>query len=281
MSNSLQEILFVFGQPVAGNPTQFMMERALAEANLDWRYLTLEVPAEKLADAIRGARAMNFRGGNITMPHKVAVIEHLDELSQAAQLMQAVNCIHHHQGRLLGENTDGKGFLQSLREVRDPAGTQVTILGAGGAARAIAVELALAQAGKITIVNRTPSRGEELAAVLREKVHVAAEAVGWEKEYEIPPETEILINGTSIGLFAEETRVPVKRETLRPNLVVADVVFSPPETRFLQEAKAAGATTLDGLGMLVNQAVIGFQIWTGVTPNAATMREALEEYLSL
>jgi len=281
VSNSLQEILFLFGSPVAGNPTQFIIEKALADLGLDWRYLTLEVPAEKLGDAVRGARAMNFRGGNITMPHKVAVIEFLDDLSQAARLMGAVNCVHNAGGKLLGENTDGKGFLESLKTALDPAGKRCVILGAGGAARAIAVELALAQAGHLTIVNRTAERGEALAELLREKVHAAADFVPWPKEYEIPADADVVINGTSIGLFSDEVRVPVKRESFRPGLVAADVVFSPPDTRFLQEVRDAGGTALDGLGMLVNQAVIGFKIWTGKTPNAALMREALEEYLSM
>ena len=158
-SDSLQEIVCCMGQPVAGNPTQFMMEHAFADAGLDWRYLTLEVPPESLADAVRGLRAMGFKGGNFTIPHKVAVIEHLDGLSEAAELMGAVNCINRDANdQLIGENTDGKGFVQSLREVTDPAGKKVVILGAGGAARAIAVEVGLAKAAEITIVNRTVER---------------------------------------------------------------------------------------------------------------------------
>ncbi|MGC4002925.1 MAG: hypothetical protein QM811_07255 [Pirellulales bacterium] len=131
MSESLQENLFLFGSPVAGNPTQFIVEKALAEVGLDWRYLTLEVAPERLGDAVRGARAMGFRGGNIAMPHQLAVGELLDELSQAVRLMGAVNCIHNEAGKLVGENTEGKGFLESLRSVADPAGKRVTILGAG------------------------------------------------------------------------------------------------------------------------------------------------------
>ncbi len=166
----LQAITFVFGQPVAGNPTQFIVERAFAAAGLDWRYLTLDVPSERLGDAVRGARAMGFQGGNITMPHKVAVIEHLDELTNAAGLIQAVNCIKNDRGRLIGDNTDGRGFLESLRTVTVPAGKRIVVLGAGGAARAIAVELALAGAAEITIVNRSAERGEALAAILRKDI---------------------------------------------------------------------------------------------------------------
>lgn len=269
------------GQPVAGNPTQFMMERAFADGGLDWRYLTLEVPADALGDAVRGMKAMGFRGGNFTIPHKVAVIEFLDELSQAAELMQAVNCVHCAEGKLIGENTDGKGFVQSLREITDPAGKRVVMLGAGGAARAIAVELGLCGAAQINVVNRTPDRGVELVELLSDRVKVDCELLVWEEEYEVPDDTEILINATSIGLNDPGARVPVVAETLKPETLVADVVFNPPQTQFLKMAQERGCTTLDGLGMLVNQAVIGFTIWTGVDPNPAVMREALEEFLSI
>jgi shikimate dehydrogenase len=269
------------GQPVAGNPTQFMMERAFVAAGLDWRYLTLEVPPERLGDAVRGMRAMGFRGGNFTIPHKVAVIEHLDGLSQSAELMGAVNCVHRLDDRLLGENTDGKGFVQSLREVTDPTGKRIVVFGAGGAARAIAVELGLSGAAEITIVNRSAERGQQLVDLLADRVRVASSLVVWEGEYAVPESAEVVINATSIGLGDADARVPVQTDSLQPQMVVADVVFNPPNTQFLQEAAGRGCKTLDGLGMLVNQGVIGFQIWTGVDPDAGVMREALEEYLEI
>jgi shikimate dehydrogenase len=279
--SSLQEIVAVFGQPVAGNPSQYIMEKAFAHAGLDWRYLTLEVPAEKLPDAIRGLRGMGFRGCNLTIPHKVAVIPLLDGTSEAAGLMGAVNCINRVGDKLIGENTDGKGFVQSLRGVIDPQGKKIVMLGAGGAARAMAVEVGLAGAAEITIVNRTPERGQELAHLLSERVKVASRYVPWEGNYEVPPETDVLINATSLGLGDADLKLPLDIKTLRPELVVADVMFNPPHTRLLRDAQAAGCTTLDGLGMLVNQAVIGFKIWTGVDADSAVMREALEEFLGI
>jgi shikimate dehydrogenase len=270
------------GKPVAGNPTQFMMERAFEDAGLDWRYLTLEVSPENLEAAVNGMRAMGFKGGNFTIPHKVAVIQHLDGLSEAAELMGAVNCINRDgDNKLIGENTDGKGFVQSLREVTDPAGKKVVILGAGGAARAIAVEVGLAKAAEITIVNRTPERGQELVDLLNDRVNVSSQLVKWEGDYSIEEGTDIVINATSIGLGDAEARVPIDYDTLAEGTVVADVVFNPPQTIFLIEAAKRGCTTLDGLGMLVNQGVIAFKIWTGVDPDANVMREALEEYLEL
>lgn len=281
-SSAIQEIVCVFGQPVAGNPTQYMMEKAFADCGLDWRYLTLEVAPERLADAVLGMRAMGFQGGNLTIPHKVAVIPLLDGLSQAAELMGAVNCINRVEGgRLIGENTDGKGFVQSLRSVTNPEGKKFVVLGAGGASRAISVEVALAGAARVDVVNRSQTRGAELVKLLNERVEVPSDYVPWTVDYAVPEDCDVLINATSIGLGDATARVPVNVDTLRPGLVAADVIFNPPSTRFLRDAGERGCTTLDGLGMLVNQAVIAFEIWTGVTPQAAVMRDALEEFLGI
>jgi shikimate dehydrogenase len=258
-----------------------MMEKAFERIGLDWRYLTLEVAPEGLADALRGMRAMGFRGCNLTIPHKVAVIPHLDRTSEAATLMGAVNCVNRVGNELVGENTDGKGFVESLRQLSDPANRNVVILGAGGAARAIAVEVGLAGAAQITIVNRDESRGQELAALLSERVDVLSRFVRWEGDYEVPPETEVLINATSIGLGDAEARVPLSIDTLEADMVVADVIFNPPETRLIRDARARGCQTLDGLGMLVNQAVIAFRIWTSRDVDPAVMRDALEEFLGI
>jgi shikimate dehydrogenase len=277
----LQEIVCVFGQPVAGNPTQYMIEKAFAQAGLDWRYLTLEVPPESLADAVRGMRAMNFRGGNLTIPHKVTVIQYLDRLTEAAGLMGAVNCMIREGNELVGDNTDGKGFLQSLRGVTDPAGKQVVLLGAGGAARAIGVELALAGVAKITVVNRSAERAQPLVELLSQKLGIASEYIPWQGVYEIPPEAQVVINATSIGLNDGSAKVPATFAKTSPGLVVADVIFNPPDTQFLKAAKEHGATTLDGLGMIVNQAAIAFRLWTGVDPDTGLMREAVEEFLSM
>ena len=279
--SSIQDLVCCMGQPVAGNPTQFMMERAFTAAQLDWRYLTCEVPPENLESAVLGMRAMGFRGGNFTLPHKVAVIQHLDGLSESAELMGAVNCVNRDGDRLIGENTDGKGFVRSLQEITSPAEKRVVIFGAGGAARAIAVELGLSEVSHITIVNRTQERGQELVNLLNQRVGVKADFVPWSGDYQVDEEVDLVINATSIGLGDPDARVPVDAGSLLGDMVVADVVFNPPQTVFLQEAAKQGCTVLDGLGMLVNQGVIGFQIWTGIEPNATVMREALEEYLEL
>lgn len=277
----IQQIVCCMGQPVAGNPTQFMIERAFAAAGLDWRYLTLEVPPENLPDAVKGLRALGFRGGNFTIPHKVAAVALMDELSEAANLVGAVNCVNRVGDRLVGENTDGKGFVQSLRQVTDPNGRRVVILGAGGAARAIAVELSLSGVAEIVVVNRTAERGQILVELLNERGSTPARLVHLSGDYVVEDGFDIIINATSIGQGDAEARVPLDLSSLRPGMVVADVIFNPPQTRLMRDAAARGCTTLDGLGMLVNQGAIGFRIWTGVDAEPGVMREALEEYLEI
>jgi len=272
------ELCCLFGKPVAENPTQPMIEAAFRDRGLDWRYVQFEIEPEALGDAVRGMRAMGFRGGNVTTPHKVAIVKHLDRVAESASLMGAVNCVVRRGGELVGENTDGKGFVRSLRGLTDPAGRKVVVLGAGGAARAISVELALAGAKSLVIVNRDRERGRDLAGLLRAKTGAGVELSGWDGDCRVPPDADVLVNATSIGLYPDvEARIPLDLSTLSPRTVVADVIPNPPETRLLRDARARGCAVLDGLGMLVNQGVIGFKYWTGIDADPAVMRRALED----
>jgi len=271
-------VLALFGQPVAENPTVVMIEAALRAMGLGWQYLTLEVALADLPDAVRGMRAMGFRGGNCTIPHKVAVVPLLDEITPAAQAIGAVNCIVRKGNRLIGENTDGKGFLQSVQDVTPVTGNKAVLLGAGGAARAIGVELLKAGAAAVAVVNRTRARGEELAAVLNRVAPGKATFSPWQGDYSVPAGTDFVINATSIGLFPDvNARVPLNLDMLRPEMLVCDVIPNPPRTRLVRDAEARGCRALDGLGMLVNQGVIGIRLWTGREPDPAVMRRALEE----
>jgi shikimate dehydrogenase len=180
-------------------------------------------------------------------------------------------------GRLTGENTDGQGFIASLRTVADPAGQHVVVLGAGGAARAIAVETALAGALSITVVNRTPERGQDLADLIDTKTPAAGRFLPWTPSLHVPHGTGVLINATSIGFHPDESAIPdVAVDSLEPGTVVADVVANPPRTRLLAAAEQRGCTPLDGLGMLVNQALINARLWTGRDLSGTVMREVLE-----
>ncbi|MDA1017366.1 MAG: shikimate dehydrogenase, partial [Planctomycetota bacterium] len=202
----------------------------------------------------------------------------LDGLGESASLMGAVNCVVRRGDKLIGENTDGKGFVKSLEPLIDPHGKQVVMFGAGGAARAIGVEVALAGATHITIVNRSIGRGQELVDLLNERVSVEANFVKWDGDYSVPENTDIVINATSIGLYPDvDARLAIEIDSLQSNMVVADVIPNPPKTNLVKAALAKGCPTIDGLGMLVNQGVIGIKYWTGVDPDPTVMRAALEE----
>lgn len=282
-ANYKAELVGVFGHPVAENPTIVMQEAAFRALNLNWRYLTIEVYPEDLADTCKGLRAMNMRGINLTIPHKVEVLKYLDEVAPDAALMGAVNTVRRDGDKLIGENTDGKGFIRSLRQDAgiDPAGKKIVILGAGGAARAIGVEAALAGAQHITIVNRSAARGETLATLLNEKTEANASFVEWKTSYAVPTDTDVLVNATSIGLFPNVNEKPdIHFDTITPAMMVCDVIPNPPNTPFLREAADRGATTLDGLGMLVYQGAIGFTMWTGLDAPVTVMHQALEAVFS-
>jgi shikimate dehydrogenase len=267
-----------FAMPAGENPTVAMVEAAYRHHGLDARYLNCEVGPEALGDAVRGARAMGWVGFNCSIPHKVAVIEHLDGLAESAAVIGAVNCVVRRDCRLIGENTDGQGFLTALRTVVDPAGKSFVLFGAGGAARAIAVEAALAGAAAVTIVNRDPARGSELVGLLDARTPARTELVVWDGTYSVPEGTDIVVNATSIGLFPDvDARLDLDPASLRAGMVVADVIPNPPRTPLIRDAEARGCIALDGLGMLVNQGVIGIRHWTGVDPDPAVMRRKLEE----
>lgn len=272
----LHELVGSMSQGAAGNPTVAMIEAAFAHHGLHWRYVNMEVTPEDLGTAVRGAKAMGFRGFNCSLPHKVTVIPHLDGLGESAAVMGAVNCVVRRGDKFIGENTDGKGFLKSLETEIDPKGKSVVLFGAGGAARAIAVELGLAGTKRITIVNRSEPRGAELVGLLRDKLKLDATLAVWNGDYAIPAGTDIVINGTSIGLYAPEARLALDLNSLKPGMVVADVIFNPVRTRLLDDAAARDCRAIDGLGMLVNQGATAIQHWTGITPDARVLRAALE-----
>lgn len=267
-----------FAKPAAENPTVAVMDTAYAHHGLAARYINCEVGPDALHDAVRGAVAMGFAGFNCSIPNKIAVIQYLDGLAPSAQIIGAVNTVVIDQGRLIGHNTDGQGFVESLRTVADPEGKTMVVFGAGGAARAIAVESALAGATSLTIVNRDHARGEELAALVNEATPATAEYVPWDRPFAIPAGTDIVVNATSIGLYPDnDSRLDVDVATLGYAGVVADVIHNPPVTWLLRDAAAAGCITLDGRGMLVNQARVNIRLWTGIDADGAVMRAVLDE----
>jgi shikimate dehydrogenase len=276
--NFLSQLTGCFALPCAENPTVAMVEAAYQHHGLDWRYINCEVGPDKLADAVMGARAMGWVGFNCSLPNKVEVIQYLDGLGESAKIIGAVNCAVRRDDQFIGENTDGKGFLESLRETVDPAGKSLVMFGSGGAARAIGVETALAGLTKITVVNRSADRGQELATLLSEQTPAEVDFVKWDGEYSIPAGTNIVVNATSIGLFPDvDARLDLNMDTLTSDMLVADVIPNPPRTNLVREAEERGCTVIDGLGMLVNQGVIGIKYWTGIDVDPTVMRAKLEE----
>lgn len=274
----LSQLTGCFALPVDENPTVVMVEAAYRHHGLNARYINIEVGPDNLGGVVAGAKAMGWIGFNCSIPNKLAVIKHLDGIGESASVIGAVNCAVLRDGKFIGENTDGKGFLKSLEGVIDPAGKTVVMFGAGGAARAVGVELALAGASKIIVVNRDEVRGRILVDLINTKTKTAAEFVSWSSKFSIPAGTDIVINSTSIGLFPDiDAQLNIDFDTLRAGIVVADVIPNPPKTHLLREAKARGCVTLDGLGMLVNQGVIGIKYWTGIDADPGVMRKALEE----
>jgi len=276
--NFLSQLTGCFSTPADGNPTVAIVEAAYAHHKLNYRYINTEVLPQDLKDAVAGARAMNWAGFHLSAPHKVEVIKYLDGLGESAKVMGAVNCALLRDGKLIGENTDGKGFLESLREVIDPSGKVVTVLGAGGAARAIAVEVALAGAKSVNIVNRNVVRGEELSALVSSICK--SNFYPWDSNFDVPIDTEILVNATTVGMHGNsDNKLDINFDSFNASMVAADVIINPPLTDLLKHAAQIGCRTIDGLGMVVNQGVLAIKYWTGADVDAAVMRKKLLEVL--
>lgn len=275
--NYRSELVGAFGCPIDENPTGVMEEAAFAAAGLDYRYLTIKVEKDDIETAMKAVRAFHMRGINLTIPHKVSAIPYVDELSPEAQIIGAINIVVNNDGVLWGDNTDGKGFLKSLTDkgIRVD-GKTLTILGAGGAARAISVVCALEGASKIHIINGSAARGSELVDLLKEKTSAAADLIPWEGTVNIPDDTDILINATSVGLYPHVDQKPdINYDSVRAGMVVCDVIFNDPNSLFLQESAQRGAETVNGLGMLVNQGAVNFKLWTGLDAPVDVMTETL------
>ena len=280
-SPAVQPILALLACPVGGNPLQYVVEKAFAHLNLDWRFLSLEVTPECLADAVRGMRAMGFRGGAVADPHRRTVLPLLDSATDTAALLGSANIVTGQENRLRGDNTEGRGLVESLRRVTDPAGKRCLILDAGELAQAVAVELASAGAAEIRIADPSAERAAAAAGLLTSKFPVAASSLVWDGGFHVPEDIDVLIHALSIEPNDAKTHLPVDSASLRPELIVANLAVNPDEAWLLHEGAARGCTTIDGLGVLVEQMAVDFRLWTLVDPDRPLMREAVEEFLEL
>jgi shikimate dehydrogenase len=271
----------IIGDPIEHTMSPVMHNAAFDRLGLDYVYLPFRVTAKELERAVEGARALNIRGLNVTIPHKVAIIPFLDKLDPLAEKIGAINTIVNDDGVLIGYNTDATGFLQALLEQGiEPEGKRVAVLGAGGASRA--VSFILAQRGaSLAILNRQPARAQELAQRIAQAFQSEVEALALSEENlaEVLAKAEILVNTTSLGMSPEVDKTPVPARLLKSSLVVFDIVYNPIQTRLLREAEAAGAKTINGLEMLVWQGALAFEKWTGEQAPLDLMRQVATEAL--
>lgn len=256
----------VIGSPVAHSLSPALHNAAFRAAGADWVYAAFEVAPGRAGDALDAARLLGFGGLSVTMPHKQDVAEAVDVLDDAAAALRSVNTVViGADGLLTGHSTDGAGFVASLIEAGvHPGGRRVVVIGAGGAARAVIDAMARAGAAEIVVVNRSADRAEAAAALGGERTRVG--------RIDEVRRAEVVVNATSVGMASAET--PFDPSLLGAGHVVADLVYHPLDTALLRAAHARGATTVDGLGMLVHQAALQQQLWLGRMPDVAAMREA-------
>jgi shikimate dehydrogenase len=271
----------VIGDPIEHTLSPIIHNAAFKALKLDYAFLVFRVKAADVEKAVSGMRALELHGLNVTMPHKSAVINYLDEVDQAAKTIDSVNTILNKDGRLLGFNTDGVGALQALRENgAEPRGKKVLLLGAGGAAKAIAYTLAQ-EADELVILNRTTKQAVELANLLKQTFNrkVTEDALSPNAIKDNLKDSDVLINATSVGMKPNANQTPVAFEWLKPDLAVMDIVYDPVETKLAKDAKRAGVKVVSGVEMLIYQGAASFEIWTGHSAPVEVMRHAALNHL--
>ena len=274
MIDSKTKIVGVIGNPVEHSLSPLMHNAAFSKLGMNYVYLAFRVSDVK--GALDGMRALGIRGFNVTIPHKVEVMKYLDEVDGLAARIGAVNTVVNDDGVLTGYNTDCSGAVGALLEKTKLKGKNVAILGAGGAARAVAFG-ALENGARVVVVNRTLEKGAELADDLNKHFNGRA-AVG---SMEQVKDCDVLVNTTSVGMYPDAGKSPVKKELLKKRMVVMDIVYNPVETRLLSDARDAGCVTISGVEMFVNQGALSFEMFTGKKAPKEVMRETVLNALGI
>jgi shikimate dehydrogenase len=280
-SPAVQPILALLAYPVGGNPTQYVVEKAFAHVNLDWRFLSFEVAPDGLADAVRGMRAMGFHGGAIANPHRRAVLPLLDDATHVATLLGSVNFIRGVENRLLGDNTEGRGVVDAIRRLSDPAGKRCLVLDASEPGRAVAAELASCGAAEVLFADASAEKAATAAGLLEGKFKTAVSPLTWEDGLRVPEDVEVVVRAALPAVNHAAQHPSLDAASLRPELIVADLAINPAEAWLLREAAARKCRTIDGLTALVEQIAVDFRLWTTLDPDRQLMREAVEEFLEL
>jgi shikimate dehydrogenase len=274
-SPALQEIVALLGCPAAGNPAQYLFERAIEAAGIDWRFVTFDVEPERIAEAIAGVAALGFRGCLLAGPLQAAAAPLVATTTPAATFSGGVSLIDRQPEGLVGHMTEGRGVIEALRSHVDPAAAPVLILGGGPAARATALELALARCPEILLCDPLAERAEAAVAALNALDGAAATVLPWEATIEIPAAVGIVVS----ALPAEGAEPLPELIGLRGDMVVADLPLVPQPSPLIALAAAAGACPIDGLEIYSEKMAIDFQTWTGSTPDTDMLCEALDEFL--
>lgn len=270
----------LLGEIVDGNPTQEMLQAAFAAAGLPWTYVSIPVARGGFRAAWDACRTLGFAGLNVTKPFKIEVAALVDRLTPAAAAIGAVNCVYRDGGELVGDNTDGRGLARGVALAGRIEGSRVVVLGAGGAARAAAVELVLAGASEVMVVGRTEAPARSLVEAIIALGRADARFEPWAGLHTVPASTDILVNATSVGMLDADERPAVALDAMRPGTMVADVVIASRPTALLLDADGRGLVTVPGNEMLVHQAAIGFEVWTGRPAELPVLRAALEAALA-
>jgi len=275
-----KQLTAMLGHPVAENPIDQMFDAVYAHYGLHWQFWKSDVTSEdKIAAAIAGIRALGFAGACITVPYKVVSLPHLDEVDEDVRAIGAANYMTIRDGRLIGHNNDGKGVVKAIQKVTPIKGKRVAMLGAGGAGRAMAVELAWAGASHLTLITRRESQGIEVAQTVTRASGVPAEWMQWVSEVSVPEGTDILMNATHLGAAPQQELVPINWETVSKDITVVDVITNPRITPFLKTAHDKGCSIVDGVEMLVQLAMQIFEEWTGIKPDEAIFQRAVAKAL--
>lgn len=278
---SSTKLYALIGDPIEHSLSPTMQNIAFQRLGLNSVYLAFRVKSEYLEFAVKGMKSLGVLGFNVTVPHKAAVMGCLDKIDASALKIRAVNTVVNKDGELVGYNTDGEGALATLKEEGlELEGKKVVLLGAGGAAKAIAFSIAPV-AGKLTILNRTESKAVELASSITGYGHSSVEGVELtvvSLRNELA-DANVLINATSVGMYPKSNESPVEQSFLHAGLTVFDIVYNPFTTRLLKDSKAVGAHTISGVKMLVYQGALAFELWTGKKPPISEMCEAVEKVL--
>jgi len=267
---------------VAGNPTHYLVEQAFTQKGLDWRFMSFEFGAERLADAVRGLQALGFHGVKVGEPFQESIIEYLDDLTEAARRCGSVNCVTAQGDRFSGDNTEGAALVELVRQQITPTGRKAMVIGAGRLGRTMALALAEVGVSSITVVSRDPVKGQRLIELLKQHSSVeTAYAPLTTNVIAIEPETGVLVNATALGMERPEAKLPLNVEAFTPKIVVCDVAYNTARTWLTQQAAERGCRVIDGLSLYVQQTALAFRSWTGVMPDTVSMREAAEEFLGI